>query len=71
MSRTHPGTRKATNKLLEMLDNGELDAASVLRDALGWMSESDVSEFAQANQYFDDDDGDDDDDDDDDEEEGV
>lgn len=55
MIRTHPNTRKVTNKLFEMLDNGELNAASVLRDVLGWMSESDVSEFAQANQYFDDD----------------
>ena len=43
-------TRKATNKLLEMVDNGLLSTTSVVTMCLKWMSEDDVKEMCKANE---------------------
>lgn len=40
------GTRKVTNKLLEMIEEGALDAETVVRCCLNYMSEDDVAEMA-------------------------
>ena len=45
-------TREATNKVLEMVDNGILNPRDVLLMALKWMSEDDVKEMAEANELF-------------------
>lgn len=45
-------TRKATNKLLEMVDEGLINARDVLLMALKWMSEDDVKAMAEANELF-------------------
>lgn len=52
--RTHPKTREYTNKLLEMLDDGLLDASQVVRDLVCYMSESNVQDFMECNGYLDD-----------------
>ena len=43
-------TRKATNKLLEMIDDGLLSTTSVVTMCLRWMSEDDVKEMCNANE---------------------
>lgn len=48
-------TRKATNKILEMIDEGILDPKDVVMMALKWMSEDDVKEMAEANELFEED----------------
>jgi len=56
------------NTLHEMLDGGELDAKTLARDLLNWLSEDDCGDFAHANDIdlgLDDDDDDDNDDNDD------
>jgi hypothetical protein len=35
--------------LLQMMDDGALDPATLARDLCGWLSEQDVKEFVQAN----------------------
>lgn len=45
-------TRSITNKLLELVDEGILDAEVVLRAALLHMSESDVAEMAEAEELI-------------------
>lgn len=45
-------TREATNKVLEMVDNGILNPRDVLLMALKWMSEDDVKEMAEVNELF-------------------
>lgn len=42
--------RKATNKLLEMVDNGLLSPTTVITMCLKWMSEDDVEEMCKANE---------------------
>jgi len=42
-------TRKVTNQLLELVDEGVLDAREVLTAALGYMSEADVADMAHSN----------------------
>jgi hypothetical protein len=44
--------RKATNKIIEMVDEGLLNPRDVLLMALKWMSEDDVKEMAEANELF-------------------
>ena len=39
-------TRRVTNKLLEMMEEGALDAEVLVRSCLGFMSEADVAEMA-------------------------
>jgi hypothetical protein len=45
-------SRKDTCKLLEMAEQGLIDWEKLARDALGWMSEADVGEFARSNDYI-------------------
>lgn len=42
-------SREATNKLLEMVDEGLLDAKDLAGMCLKWLSEDDVEELAKAN----------------------
>lgn len=42
--------RKYTNKLLEMVDNQELHAYTVLQMALAYMSETDVKDMMEMNE---------------------
>lgn len=42
--------RKATNKILEMIDEGLLSPISVVEMCLKWMSEDDVKEMCEANE---------------------
>jgi hypothetical protein len=43
-------TRKATNKVLEMVDEGMLNPRDVLVMALKWMSEDEVKAMCEANE---------------------
>ena len=52
-------TRKVTNQLLELVDEGVLDAREVLAAALGYMSEADVADMAHSNELILEDDEDD------------
>lgn len=42
-------TRKATNKILEMIDEGIFNPRAICLMCLKWMSEDDVAEMAKAN----------------------
>ena len=42
--------RQATNKLIEMVDEGLLDKRDVIVMALKWMSEDDVRAMCEANE---------------------
>jgi hypothetical protein len=44
--------RKATNQLLEMVEDYLLDPKEVLLMCLKWMSEDDVREMCEANEIF-------------------
>lgn len=50
--RANRPVREATNKILEMVDEGLLNPRDVLLMALKWMSEDDVKEMAEANELF-------------------
>lgn len=52
--------REKTNQLLELVDDGVLDARTVLVAALCWMSEYDVAEMARDNELLEDEEEDDD-----------
>lgn len=45
-------TRKITNQLLEMVDEGLLDPRHVLLCALKYMSEDDVADMAHCNELI-------------------
>jgi hypothetical protein len=45
-------TRIATNKLFDMIDSGLLDKGTVIDACLKYMSESDVEDMCQANEFF-------------------
>lgn len=45
-------SRKATTRLLDMMDEGAIDPRSLVEMALNWMSESDVAEMASRNDLF-------------------
>jgi hypothetical protein len=47
-----PTTREATNKVLELVDEGLLNPRDVLLMALKWMSEDDVAEMLKANEIY-------------------
>jgi hypothetical protein len=51
-------TRKATNRILEMIEEGLLDRDNVILACLKYMSEDDVADMAHANEFFPDEDGD-------------
>lgn len=46
-------TRKATNKLLEMIDENMLNKDLVIMACLKYMSEDDVADMAHWNGFFD------------------
>lgn len=48
--RTNHPVREATNKVLEMIDEGLLSPTSVVKMCLKWMSEDDVAEMLKANE---------------------
>ena len=45
-------SREYTTKLLDLIDEGLIDAESLARDLLGWLSEDEVKEFAERNDYI-------------------
>lgn len=45
-------TRKYTNKLLERLEDGELDWETVCRECLSYMSEDDVADMGERADFF-------------------
>ena len=53
-------SRRYTYELLDMVEQGLIDKDSLIADLLGWMSESDVAEFARRNDYIQDEPEDDD-----------
>ena len=55
----HRQSRPVTSELLDMAEQGMLDWETLARDALGWMSEAEVAEFAKRNDYITDTDEDD------------
>lgn len=54
----HRVSRPVTSELLDMAEQGLIDWETLARDALGWMSEDEVSEFARRNDYVRDEDDD-------------
>jgi hypothetical protein len=49
---SHRQSRPVTSELFDMAEQGLIDWESLARDALGWMSEDEVKEFAQRNDYL-------------------
>jgi len=52
-------TRKVTNQLLELIEEGILDAQTVLKACLSYMSEADVADMAHSNEFIEEEDEDD------------
>ena len=52
-------SRRVTSELLDLVEQGVIDRDNLIRDLLGWMSESDVAEFARRNDYITDDEAED------------
>ena len=50
--------RKNTNLLLEMVSEGTLDKDALIQACLMWMSEDEVTEMAQRNEFLESDDDD-------------
>ena len=46
------GVRQATDKILEMVEEGILDRDTVIMSCLKYMSEDDVSDMAHSNEFF-------------------
>jgi hypothetical protein len=44
--------REATNRILELVEEGLLDRDTVIMACLKYMSEDDVSDMAHANEFF-------------------
>ena len=57
----HAKVRPATCRLLDMMDNGEIDPRTVADMALSWLSESSVKEMMLANDLVEDEEEDDED----------
>lgn len=47
-----PETRKSTNRLLEMVENGSIDPKAVVMMCVKFMSEDDVDEMCRINEVF-------------------
>ena len=45
-------TRQATERVLEMVEDGLLDRDTVIMACLKYMSEDDVADMAHANEFF-------------------
>ena len=54
--------REATNRILELVEEGMLDRDTVIMACLKYMSEDDVADMAHANEFFLDEDEDEDED---------
>ena len=48
----HRNVRPVTCELLDNMDQGLYDKDRMIQDLLGWMSESEVAEFARTNEYI-------------------
>lgn len=46
-------TRKATKKLLEMIEDGALNRDTVINACVNYMSEAEVADMCQHNDFFD------------------
>jgi hypothetical protein len=46
------GVRQATDKILDMVDEGILDKDMVIMACLKYMSEDDVADMAHCNEFF-------------------
>ena len=55
----HRQTRPATNRLIDMMDEGMIDPRAVADMCLSWLSESSVHEMMLANDIVDTDEGED------------
>jgi len=53
--------REATNKLLELIEEGVLDRDTVIMACVKYMSEDDVADMCHANEFFTDDEEEEDD----------
>ena len=53
-------TRQITNRLLEMIDEGVLSKDTLIIAALNYMSEADVRDMAESNEFLTEDDDDED-----------
>jgi hypothetical protein len=51
-------TRQATNRLLEMIEEGLLDRDTVIMACVKYMSEDDVADMCHCNEFFEDEDED-------------
>ena len=45
-------SRRATRQVIDLAEQGVLCWEQIARDALNWMSEAEVQDFADANEYF-------------------
>ena len=45
-------TRQATDKILEMVEQGILDKDTVIMSCLKYMAEDDVADMAHSNEFF-------------------
>ncbi len=59
----HRKVRPATNRLIDMMDEGLIDARAVADMALSWLSEHDVAEMMKANDIIEQDEDEDEEDD--------
>jgi len=50
-------TRKYTNKMHELLEDGIINASDLAKSLMNYMSESEVEDFATSEGYIDDEDG--------------
>jgi hypothetical protein len=53
-------TRQATNKLLELVEEGVLDRDAVILACVNYMSEDDVADMCRVNEFLEDEDEDED-----------
>ncbi len=49
---SHRESRPVTSELLDLAEQGFIDWETLARDALGWLSEAEVAEFARRNDYI-------------------
>ncbi len=52
MYQTRQVTRQATERILELVEDGLLDRDTVIMACLKYMSEDDVADMARANEFF-------------------
>ncbi len=51
---SHRVSRPVTSELLDLAEQGVINWEQLARDALGWMSEDEVAQFARRNDYIND-----------------